>query len=115
MVFKDLKFKVTRGGASPIQAITFFENGYGASVILEKDFFRLNTSEPRYELAVLSKIPLDYPFGEEFTEKEGDKSFVLCYSTPITDDVIRNLSEDGVSDLLQKIEQLPDTPYPVHQ
>lgn len=62
-----------------------FDNGYGASVITGGIAY-CNEGQP-YELAVL----------------EHDE---LCYSTPITDDVIGYLTSDEVYDLLDKIEQL---------
>lgn len=62
-----------------------FDNGYGASVITGCIAY-CNECQP-YELAVLE-------YGE------------LCYSTPITDDVIGYLTSDEVYDLLDRIEQL---------
>lgn len=62
-----------------------FDNGYGASVITGSIAY-CNNVQP-YELDVL---------------KHGE----LCYDTPITDDVIGYLTEDDVSDLLDRIEQL---------
>ena len=62
-----------------------FDNGYGASVITGVIAY-CNEEHP-YELAVL----------------EHDE---LCYDTPITDDVLGYLTEDDVSDLLDRIEQL---------
>jgi len=68
------------------QRIYEFENGYGASVI--RGEYTYGGSNGLFELAVLS---------------DGH----LCYSTPITDDVIGWLSEEKVQEILQKISDLP--------
>jgi hypothetical protein len=34
----------------------------------------------------------------------------LCYDTPVTNDVLGWLSEDGVADIMQKVEALPPAP-----
>ena len=62
-----------------------FPNGYGASVI--RGPYSYGGEDGLYELAVL-------------------KSGNICYSTPITDDVLGFLSEDGVSSALAQIEAL---------
>ena len=64
-----------------------FSNGYGASVIQSK--YSYGHEYGLYELAVL---------------KDGE----LCYSTPITDDIIGYLTADKVAEYLQQIEKLPD-------
>lgn len=64
-----------------------FPNGYGASVVIGP--YTYGGPDGLYELAVLNS--------------EGG----LCYSTPITDDVIGHLSVEGVNDLLDKIAALP--------
>jgi hypothetical protein len=69
-----------------IQKIYTFDNGYGASVVCHDGSYGGNSG--MWELAVL--------------DKDGD----LCYSTPITNDVIGWLDEDGVEELLAKIEAL---------
>ncbi len=90
MTFKDLVFKPHPNmscldDANAKQAVVHFANGYSASVISGYDFYT-SDDEP-YELAVL-------------------KNGRLCYDTPITDDVVGHLTEDGVTDLLQRIEAL---------
>jgi hypothetical protein len=60
-----------------------FENGYGASVVKHDSSY--GGKQGLYEIAVL--------------DSTGD----LCYSTPITDDVIGFATEDKVLDTLQMI------------
>jgi hypothetical protein len=68
----------------------FFGNGYGASVI--SNVWSLGGMDGLYELAVL----------------EGDeKKSNICYSTPITDDVIGYLTWEEVAKLLLQIQGLP--------
>jgi len=71
-----------------------FPNGYGASVITGWGAY--GTPEQPYELAVLH--------GES-----------LCYATPLTDDVIGYLNEDGVKELLDDIAILPEKPDCTHE
>ena len=63
-----------------------FPNGYGASVIKHRGSY--GSEDDLFELAVL---------------KDGEG---LCYSTPITDDVIGWLDNQEVLDLLKKISEL---------
>ena len=63
-----------------------FENGYGASVV--KHDASYGGKQGLYEIAVL--------------DSTGD----LCYSTPITDDVIGYANEDKVLDTLHRIRML---------
>lgn len=62
-----------------------FPNGYGASVI--KHFASYGNEQDLFELAVL---------------KDGN----LCYTTPITNDVIGYLNNDEVLELLERIKSL---------
>lgn len=80
--FKEYK---NRGGRDGEQWIFEFPSKYGASVI--KSDYSYGGRDGLFELAVL--------YNDE-----------LCYSTPITDDVIGYLTEDEVSALLDRIEQL---------
>lgn len=64
-----------------------FKNGYGASVL--RSSYSFGGDRGLFELAVL---------------KDGD----ICYSTPITNDVIGYLTADEVAKYLQQIEKLPD-------
>ena len=63
-----------------------FDNGYGASVV--KHDASYGGKQGLYEIAVL--------------DSTGD----LCYSTPITDDVIGYATEDKVMDTLHRIKML---------
>ncbi len=69
--------------------IISFKNGYAASVI----FFKAGTAyirhrEPCYEIAV---------------RYNGD----IVYDTPVTGDVVQVNDEEGVAEVLRKIEALP--------
>jgi|TARA_R110000851_G_C12805788_1_gene537943 hypothetical protein len=68
-----------------IQKVYNFPNGYGASVIQHEGSYGFEKGQ--WELAVL--------FMEE-----------LCYSSPITDDVIGYLNEPQVDNLLEQIKQI---------
>lgn len=63
-----------------------FANGYGASVVSHD--FSYGGSQGFFEVAVL--------------DSNGD----LCYSTPVTDDVIGYLDFAGVAEVLADIESL---------
>ena len=63
-----------------------FDNGYGASVVKHDGSY--GGKQGLYEIAVL--------------DSTGD----LCYSTPITDDVIGHATEDKVLDTLHRIKML---------
>ena len=63
-----------------------FDNGYGASVV--KHDASYGGKQGLYEIAVL--------------DSKGD----LCYSTPITDDVIGYATEEKVLDTLHRIRML---------
>ena len=69
-----------------MQHIYLFANGYGASVI--RNSYSYGHEYGLYELAVL---------------KDGR----LCYSTPITSNVIGYLTADEVAEHLSQIEELP--------
>jgi hypothetical protein len=92
MVFDDLEFQHNATGMNS-QAIVFFPNGYGASVIIGP--YTYGGDEGLYEIAVLR--------GER-----GESS--LCYDTPVTDDVLGYLTEADVTETLAKIEALPPHP-----
>lgn len=87
--FKDLEFKTHPTGLGGTQATMDFDNGYGVSVITGEMFY--TDDEHPYELAI--------------TDKNG-----LCYSTPITDDVIGYLTEQEVEDYMKQIQELPEAP-----
>ncbi len=86
VIFPDDSKKVFRPvGLWGEQWVYSFPNGYGASVV---SFFRDGPGKDPYELGVLH---------------EG----LLCYDTPLTDDVIGNLTREEVQGLLEKIAALP--------
>ena len=88
MTFDDLGFHghhVVHGG---VQATVDFPNGYGASVVGGGSGLYGN-GITTYELAVT----------------HGN---VLCYSTPITDDVLGWRTKDEITASLQAIEDLPE-------
>jgi hypothetical protein len=70
-----------------VQRIYKFDNGYGASVVRHE--FSYGGPRGAWEVAVL------------------DANGELTYDTPVTNDVIGWLDEDGVEDILEQIENLP--------
>jgi hypothetical protein len=89
LTFDDLKFEA-RKFLPGIQALAFFSNGYGASIIKGQGSY--GGSEDLYELGVI-KMNEDY-------------SWDLCYTTEITDDVIGFLTPEDITSLLERIEAL---------
>ena len=86
--FKDLIFK-PQSFLNGLQAILFFPNGYGISVVRNDwSLTRFNT----WEIAILKGTESDYD---------------LCYDTPIADDVIGYCSEEKVSNIMKQIQDLP--------
>ncbi len=82
--FKDLVHKEHPNcGHFDTQAIEFFDNGYGVSVVRGGDGL--------YELAVL-----------EGTED----SWGITHTTPITDDVVVYLTETGVTLFMEEVQKL---------
>lgn len=67
------------------QAIKCFFNGYGVSVLFGNSFY--SNGVDTYEVAIL---------------KDGH----LCYSTPITDDVLPYQTKEEVSDIMKKVQML---------
>ena len=68
-----------------VQKVYEFDNGYGASVIRHRGSYGF--AQGKWELAVL---------------KDGD----ICYSTPITEDVIGYLKWGEVQTYLRQIKEL---------
>lgn len=108
MDFSDLIFEEKIEGAiHRKQARIFFSNGYGASVVQNLIYLpdrniagdivvvagSYGAEKGLYELAVLS-------FGND--------GWTLDYTTPVTSDVEGRLTPEDVSDLLAKIEALPE-------
>ena len=69
-----------------IQKVFKFPNGYGASVVRHKGSY--GYMKGQWEIAVLVE------------------SGAICYSTPITDDVIGYLNDPEVDNLLGQISRL---------
>ena len=86
--FDDLQFNKKSFGEG-IQALIFFDNGYGASII--QGGIAYTSSDDEYELAVL---------------KGNKDNWDLCYTTPITDDVIGHLTKNDVTRYLNEIKNL---------
>jgi hypothetical protein len=84
--FKDLKFNQNNpNDLEDVHAIIEFDNGYGASVLSTS--FSYGGKNGLYELAVL---------------KDGD----LCYTTPITNNVLGWLKEEDINRILTDIQNL---------
>ena len=90
----NIEYETDGKSVTSIQYIYRFPNGYGASVV------KFSTSEGHaldlWELAVTT------------WSDDGDH---LNYSTPITDDVIGNLTSSMICDILGKIICLPAIVY----
>jgi hypothetical protein len=63
-------------------------NGYGASIV--RHSFSYGREQGLWKLAVIGK--------------DGH----LCYDTPITDDVLGNLTDEDVDEIITQIEALPE-------
>lgn len=63
-----------------------YPNGYGASIV--KHHYSYGGDHDKWELAVLN-------------------GSMLCYSTPITDDVVPYLDDEEVCELCRRIRNLP--------
>lgn len=81
--FKELKSNPIHDG---IQYIYKAENGYGASIVQHQWSYGGNSG--LWEVAVL--------------DPNGD----ICYSTPITSDVVGHLTDKEVNKLLEQIDAL---------
>lgn len=92
--FDDLQFNVKRGALSDddLQAVMFFDNGRGVSVI--RGPFSYGGDQGLYELAVL---------------KVTEGGWELDYSTSITNDVEGYLNPHDVTRLMQEVQSLPKT------
>ena len=82
------------------QAIYFFENGYGISVIniigTNGEHYSYTKNKDQYEIAVL----------------EGSKNNSrITYDTVITDDVIGYLKIEGVYKIMEEVEKLKKVNY----
>lgn len=91
-----------------VQRIYWFSNGYGASVVNGQGASVVNGQgsygheQGLWEVAVIRRDPV---FGAESTPF--DVPYAICYTTPITDDVIGYCDVSKVNDILGRIEALP--------
>ena len=83
MKLADLQVSQHRSG---FQHKELFENGYGISVIPENDGVH-------YEVAVL--------------EHSQGRHAHLCYTSEVTNDVVRYATVDQVDELIERIKSLP--------
>ena len=85
--FSPVSERMILGG---VQRRYQFANGYGASVV--RHMYSYGGNDGLWELAV--------------TDRAGN----LCYSTPITDDVLGYLGDADVDECLARIDALPEAP-----
>lgn len=96
--FDDLVFEPHTMG-NGLMSKMFFPNGYGISVVRFKSPFGGGgsyTNGDQWEVAVL--------LGDE-------QNWDLCYTTDITNDVIGHLTDDDVTDIMERIQKLPMIDY----
>jgi hypothetical protein len=89
--FDDLEFKqhpFWRNGFAQ-QALMFFPNGYGVSVLIGGHAYS-DGSAP-YELAILTG---------------NVKEWEICYDTPITDNVLGYLTPEEVTEYMIEVQKL---------
>ena len=86
--FEDLEFKKIEGDPhkNGVKSQMVFENGYGVSVVSHT--YSYGGSKGLFEIAVLGK--------------DGD----LTYNTPVTNDVIGYLSPNGVTNIMEQVQEL---------
>ena len=92
MKFTDLEFKQHPcvPGPDAVQAIHFFPNGYGVSVVRFPGSY--GYSDELYEVAVIKGID--------------EEDFQLCYDTPVADDVLGHRDEQDVEVIMEEVESL---------
>lgn len=93
--FKDLQFHPHPSGSGKAARL-FFPNGYGVSVVRFQTLFghyaSYTNNELEWELAVL----------------HGDENYAdLCYSSPVTNDVMGHLTARQVTNVMKKVQLLP--------
>ncbi len=89
MVFSEIDFERHPIDPEGVQALKFFDNGYGVSVV--KFYGSYGWADNLYELAVLKGTSEDWE---------------ICYDTYITDDVLGYLSEERIDAILEEVESL---------
>lgn len=96
------------GMTEGVQLLYYFPNGYGASVVQYAMHVTRSTYFPgeyTWELGVLSVSPGDW------VDDSGIPEYNLCYTTKITDDIIKPLRPTDVEMYLQMIMALPPNKY----
>ena len=91
--YDEFKIKDGPGPVGSMQQIYKFPNGYGASVI-------------RGGMAAYGGLELAVIKWDGGTDPDTDDRWSLCYSTPITDDVLGYLTDADVTRLLGEIKDL---------
>lgn len=89
MKFSDLNFQPHSVIDTGVQALHFFPNGYGVSVVRFPGSY--GYEQDLYEVAVI---------------KGNEDDYVLCYDTPITDDVMGHRDERDVEIIMEEVESL---------
>lgn len=90
LTFKSLAFSAHRNFPDGVQAMAFFPNGYGVSVVRNR--YSYGGEEGLYELAVFA--------GDE-------KRHSITYDTPVTDDVLGHLTPRQVTQIMKTVAALP--------
>jgi hypothetical protein len=88
MKFTDLEFE-PHPDFKGVQAVKFFDNGYGVSVIMSP--YSYGGPDGLYEIAVLQGL---------------EEKWEICYDTPITDDVMGYLTREDVETVLNQVKEL---------
>lgn len=88
MKFSDLNFQQHPSFKTGVQALHFFPNGYGVSVVKNEQSY--GGKEGLYEVAIL---------------KGDEKRWQICYETIFTDDVLGWQSTEDVTDILHALEK----------
>lgn len=86
--FEDLEFDQLNDAPYMVgkKSRMHFDNGFGVSVVSHT--YSYGGKRGLYEIAVL------------------DKNGELTYDTPVTNDVIGNLSETGVTNIMKEVQEL---------
>ena len=91
--FKDLEFEPHHFNG--LAAKMFFKNGYGISVVRFKMsngcYGSYTNNDNEWEIAILKAEENDYD---------------LCYDTPITNDVLGFQTEQDVTNVMKKVQEL---------
>jgi hypothetical protein len=91
MKFTNLQFKPHPNyrHKDGIQALHFFPNGYGVSVVRCPESYGF--ADDLYEVAVLKGV---------------SEKWEICYDTPVTDDVLGHRDEQDIENIMEEIQAL---------